>query len=440
MPSVPPRNLRPSRYAPAVSDVPRRSCGSTGTGPLPARRTSRSARATPGPHDALTVHALDRPGAPRESTEQVTIRAELPDVADRADGTLRWAGSRITTYLDRARRRRAAVAHEHFDVAHIAFLNQYTDIIELRRLARRLPIVTTVHDVIPHRTRLPGRAQLRLLAALYRQCGTIVVHHRDVGNELIDRFGTAPERVHVVPHWVSPFRAQDDRRSLSPRPMVLCFGTLRANKGIPTLLAAIEAIGPDSGIRFHIAGRGDADLEAAVLAAADRLPHLTAEVDWITPERKTQLLREADLMVLPYTSFSSQSGVLHDAFGSHLPAVVTDVGALRSSVVDGGAGWTVAPGSVRSTHRRAATRVRRPRRMATGVGWRASHRDRPGSRADRPSAACRVRSRGRACSEKQGPVTNRPLELSESIRRHPGPRRPTRRGAEIANVDHEPGP
>ncbi len=113
---------------------------------------------------------------------------------------------------------------------------------------------------------------------------------------------------------------------------MLCFGTLRRNKGIPELLAAIERIGPDAGIRFRIAGRGDADLEAAVAAAAARLPQLDAEIEWITPERKVELFRAADLAVLPYTAFSSQSGVLHDAFGSHLPAVVTDVGALPASV------------------------------------------------------------------------------------------------------------
>jgi glycosyltransferase involved in cell wall biosynthesis len=47
---------------------------------------------------------------------------------------------------------------------------------------------------------------------------------------------------------------------------------------------------------------------------------------------------------LPYTSFSSQSGVLHDAFGHHLPAIVSDVGALRASVERTHAGWAVTPG------------------------------------------------------------------------------------------------
>ena len=37
---------------------------------------------------------------------------------------------------------------------------------------------------------------------------------------------------------------------------------------------------------------------------------------------------------------------IHDAFGSHLPAVVTDVGALPASVARTGAGWSVPAGSV----------------------------------------------------------------------------------------------
>jgi glycosyltransferase involved in cell wall biosynthesis len=320
------------------------------------------ARSTPGPDDTLTVHALDRPGAPRDSTERVSIRSVLPDVDGAPDNSLRWARSRVGTYVQRARLRRAELASGHYDVCHIAFLNQYTDVVDLRLLARRARIVTTVHDVVPHRTRLPDPLQYRLLDQLYRACGTIVVHHDDVGAELIDRFSIAPERVHVVPHWVSPFRAPDDERVLSDQPTVLFFGTLRGNKGIPVLLEAIAALADRPDIRFHIAGRGDADLEQAVRAAADRLPNLTAEIDWITPERKAELFRAADLTVLPYTSFSSQSGVLHDAFGNHLPAVVSDVGALRASVERTGAGWAVTPGRADELAQAITDALRDPRR------------------------------------------------------------------------------
>lgn len=303
------------------------------------------ALATPGPDDHLTVHALDRPGAPRDDAGRVTVLAELPDVEPMQEKSPRWALSRARTYRTRARLRRERIASGRFDVCHVAFVNQYTDIFDLPGIARRVPLVTTVHDVVPHRSRLPASVQHRLLARLYDVAGTIVVHHEDVGAELTARFPVDPARVHVVPHWVSPFRAPDDRRVLSEHRRVLCFGTLRANKGIDVLLGAVEQIPPDSGITVHIAGRGDEPIEAAVRAAADRLPNLTAEIEWITPARKAELFREADLTVLPYTSFASQSGVLHDAFGNHLPAVVTRVGALGSSVGDQGAGWVVSPGS-----------------------------------------------------------------------------------------------
>ena len=303
------------------------------------------ALATPGPHDFLTLHALDRPGAPRLDAGRVTVRADLPDVAPIEERSLRWAWSRATTYRARANARRHAVEQGSFDVCHVAFLNQYTDIFDLPRLAKTTNLVTTVHDVVPHRSRFPRAVQDRILARLYSVCGTIIVHHAAVGAELTERFAVDPASVHVVPHWVSPFRAADDRRSLSDAHRVLFFGTLRENKGIRVLLDAVAQIPRDAAVQVHIAGRGDGDLERAVIAAADRLPGLTAEIGWITPERKAELFREADLAVLPYTAFASQSGVLHDAFGNHLPAVVTDVGALRASVEDPGAGWVAAAGS-----------------------------------------------------------------------------------------------
>jgi glycosyltransferase involved in cell wall biosynthesis len=227
------------------------------------------ARSTPGPDDTLTVHALDRPGAPRESTAQVSIRSVLPDVDPTRDGSIHWVRSRVGTYIERARLRRAEVASGAYDVCHVAFLNQYTDVVDLRLLARRARIVTTVHDVVPHRTRLPDPLQHRLLDQLYRVCGTIVVHHEDVGSELAATFSVDPDRIHVVPHWVSPFRAPEDRRVRSPRPTVLFFGTLRRNKGIPVLLDAIAALA-DTDIDFRIAGRGDADLERAVRSNGSR--------------------------------------------------------------------------------------------------------------------------------------------------------------------------
>lgn len=301
------------------------------------------ALATPRAGDHLTLHALDRPGAPRTGAGRVAVRADLPDVTAERERSLGWAVARMRTYRARAAARRDAVTEGRFDVCHVAFLNQYTDIVDLPRLARDTRLVTTVHDVVPHRSRLPRAVQHRMLARLYDVCGAIVVHHADVGAELVGRFALDPARVHVVPHWVSPFRDPHDRRVLSDAHRVLFFGTLRENKGVRVLLDALDRLPAASDLTVHFAGRGDAGLEAAVAAAARRSPRVTAELEWITPARKAELFRGSDLAVLPYTAFASQSGVLHDAFGNHLPAVVTDVGALRRSVEEPGAGWVVRP-------------------------------------------------------------------------------------------------
>ncbi len=90
------------------------------------------ARATPGPDDTLTVHALDRPGAPRESTT-AGDRPRRPARRRTPDRGLRPLARVPHRHLRRTRRaRRDAVRTGGYDVRHVAFLNQYTDIVALR--------------------------------------------------------------------------------------------------------------------------------------------------------------------------------------------------------------------------------------------------------------------------------------------------------------------
>jgi len=64
---------------------------------------------------------------------------------------------------------------------------------------------------------------------------------------------------------------------------------------------------------------------------------------FIEDEEAALLLKSSSLVVLPYSSFAAQSGVLHDALAQGLPVVVTDVGALGQSVRSWGIGQVVPP-------------------------------------------------------------------------------------------------
>lgn len=301
----------------------------------------------PRPGDRLTVQVVDRPGAPDAGRRgAVEILADLPEVRPVPAGSVRWFANRVHTYALRARRRTEALARLDPDLLHLLFVNRFTDVPLLRRHDRP-PTVIDVHDVLPHRMRIP-LVERRALAELYRRADHIVVHHAWVRDRLAELFPKAAE-VSVVPLQVPPARGVPSP-PLSDPPMVLCFGTLRRNKGIDVLLEAVQRSA--GRWRLHVAGRGDAVVEAAVRAAAEAEPRVTAELGWVHPDRKSELYRAASLVVLPYTAFESQSAVLHDAYAHACPVVVADAGALGRAVREDGSGWVVDVGDAAQLARR----------------------------------------------------------------------------------------
>jgi glycosyltransferase involved in cell wall biosynthesis len=286
----------------------------------------------------VTVLTIDRDAAPgKRSGPPVTVNRALPDVA-REVGTVRWIASRAATYAQRARIRRAIERSHNFDLVHDHYLNRFTD------PWRRPPAtwVLSVHDVFPHQPRLSLAAERHLLNRLYRRPDALVVHHSWVRERLLNEFELDASRVHVVPLQVLRVPRPTDTQPPAGRPRVLWFGAMRPNKGLNLLAATIESPGAKQ-FDFHIAGRGERDLERLARSLAERFPNVTAEVGFVPLERKHELFRSASVVVLPYTSFESQSAVLHDAYGHGRPVVVTEVGALGVTVRSDGTGVVVAP-------------------------------------------------------------------------------------------------
>lgn len=293
------------------------------------------------PDDELLMHVARRPGAPAAGrTGRVVIDDSVPDVAPATERSLRWAASRAATYVTRSRSRAKTVDAYRPDVVHVHFVNYFTDAWAIPRLARRRPTIVTIHDAVPHASRLPADATDALLRRIYAAAPLIVLHTavRDV---LVERFDVDPARVSVVPPAV-PTVTLDTPSRPDTRLSVLLFGALRRNKGIGVFLEAMRSVERDD-VRIVIAGRGFADVEAEVREAAQSDSRIETHLGWVEPSLKSQLYSEADLVVLPYTSFASNSGVLHDAYGHGVPVVVTDVGALGDEVRDGGTGWVAPP-------------------------------------------------------------------------------------------------
>lgn len=290
--------------------------------------------------DEITVHVIDRPGAPAASPcTRVLLRRDLPDVRRDVGRSPAWLASRAAAYTSRAWKRERAAAERGHDVCHLHYLNRFTDWLLPRRQASLL--VMSVHDVMPHEVRLSPRAERALLAATYRRADALIVHHERLRRDLLGAFEVDEQRVHVVPHQVFAYEGAEPA-ALPDRPCVLFFGALRPNKGVDVLLQALAGM-PDT-ITVRIAGRGQAAIEERLRRAAAADPRLHVEIDHVPIARKIELFRQASVVVLPYTSFTSQSGVLHDAYAQGRPVVVTDVGALGDTVREDGTGLVVPPG------------------------------------------------------------------------------------------------
>jgi glycosyltransferase involved in cell wall biosynthesis len=266
---------------------------------------------------------------------------DLPESpSDTESGPTRRA--RATVAVRRALFRHRAVADGAYDIVHLHTVNPFTDWPAAQLMRRRASrLVLSVHNVRPHDRRMPRALETRVLGGTYRLADHLFVAHQRLADQLFTEFAIDLDRVTILPLPV-PQESEIPRDPVQTDASVaLFFGTFRLNKGMDVLLKAISQLPLSTAIRFHFAGRGEATLERAVAEAAALDPRVTAEIGYITHERRRELYRAADLIVLPYSSFSAQSGVLRDALAFRVPVIASDTGALGSDVRDERLGWVV---------------------------------------------------------------------------------------------------
>ena len=137
----------------------------------------------------------------------------------------------------------------------------------------------------------------------------------------VDRFASAPP----APAW----------KGTPQRPTVAFVGRLdEPRKGLPVLARAIPAVlNAVPGVRFLVAGRGDAEearelLDERSLAACEFLGQ-------VSDADKASLLRSVDVYVAPHTGGESFGIVLVEAMSAGAPVLASDLDAF-GRVLDGG--------------------------------------------------------------------------------------------------------
>jgi glycosyltransferase involved in cell wall biosynthesis len=190
-------------------------------------------------------------------------------------------------------------------------------------------IVWTVHNALPHERQ--GRADRVLRAVLCRTARLVV--HGEGARRALPRAG---RRAAVVPHghYIDAYpHAIDEataRTRLGVRPdeqVLLCFGQLRAYKGVPELLAAFAALRQPN-VRLVIAGHpADRTVAEAVRRAVACDPRIVAHLAHVDDADVQLYFEAADWVVLPYREVTtSGSALLSLSFGR--PVVAPRRGCL----------------------------------------------------------------------------------------------------------------
>jgi len=262
-----------------------------------------------------------------------------------------------------------------------------------------VPMIVVAHTVVS----TPTVNQRRILEQVCAMAAKVVVMTETGRDRLVAGFDVPASKVVVIPHGAATppaLWAVSDMVSLPRAPRLLTWGLLGPGKGIEW---AIDAIGDladlDPRPDYIIAGAthpkvlqhsGEAYREMLVrrVAAADDPPSVSFDDTYRDLGSLTELIRSADLVVLPYDSTDQvTSGVLVDAVAAGRPVVST---AFPHAVelLSSGAGRVVpqrdsralsaAIRSVLTDADLAASMAAEARRLAPGLSWNAvaAHYDR----------------------------------------------------------------
>ena len=215
---------------------------------------------------------------------------------------------------------------------------------------RHIPVVITVHNVLPHE---PSPWFLRASRVLYRLADHLIVHSEVNRAQLLEHFRCDVNRVSCVPMGIgAPATPTLDKESPraqlgipNARPTLLFFGTIRSYKGLDVLLRALAEVRkhhPE--VLLVIAGK-PWEPWARYQAIIDDLglaKHVITRLDYIPEAEVSHYYAATDLVVLPYRHFDAQSAVGAQVLGHGRPMIVTDSGGLPA-LVNHDTRWIAAP-------------------------------------------------------------------------------------------------
>jgi glycosyltransferase involved in cell wall biosynthesis len=208
---------------------------------------------------------------------------------------------------------------------------------------RKKPIIFTVHNTQSHEKSFFFGAISRWL---FKLGDHFIVHSATDMEQMIKYYNIPSEKVTKIPHGPLDFHFQKDlnrevvRHEIRLDPensVILLFGAIRPYKGIDTALKAFaKVIRKIPEARLLIVGKlwENWDRYEPLIKELRIGNYVKTYLEYIPSKEVCKFFVAADLVILPYHHFDSQSGVGSTAISFRKPMIVTDVGGLPELVVN----------------------------------------------------------------------------------------------------------
>jgi glycosyltransferase involved in cell wall biosynthesis len=220
---------------------------------------------------------------------------------------------------------------------------------------KRARIAFTVHDPLPHKFLFPSSFRLVEMLALrlaYRWSDVLIVHSEAGKRKLSHVFQIPGEKIHVIVHGPYELKKRVEPCSEINRLEVLFFGSLRENKAPHLAIQAVQQLAAEGiAIRLTIAGQVVNRKEESYWAGCRTLIDPQSSVirlleKFVPDEDLPELFSNCHCFLLPYTTFSSDSGVAYMALANGKPLVSTGAGGLHWLLENSQGGISIADASV----------------------------------------------------------------------------------------------
>jgi glycosyltransferase involved in cell wall biosynthesis len=208
---------------------------------------------------------------------------------------------------------------------------------------RRKPVVFTVHNVLNHER----SGLFRIVSkTLFKFGDHFIVHTNQNRQQIALIYGIPIKQISVIPHGSLDFQVNCNADRLHIRKtleidqsdkVILLFGAIRPYKGLTTAIRAFARVRkaiPEA--KLLIVGKlwEDWTPYQKLIDQYELGDFIKTYLHYIPSAEVHQYFCAADLTILPYRHFDSQSGVGSAAVAFRLPMVVSNVGGLPDLVTD----------------------------------------------------------------------------------------------------------